>query len=406
MNFRNLTSLDLAVEFTRVRSRTIDTFKQFKKNLGAGFEVKKTPTINNPRWEFSHVAWFSERWLLRNKEINEGEDANYNKILNPDANIKTYFKNADKLFDSSSLAHSDRWIVKLPTELEVIKYLEDTLDKIILQIKKEKPLTNKECYFYRLSLAHEYMHLEAFIMTARTLKFPIFNYHEKIVRSSFFKSKKIQIKDRKLFTRNSNLEFLFDNETLNFDTDTKPYEIDTCPVSVEEFLHFYENDGYLNKPLWSEEGWNWLLRNKNNTFINLCSSSKNCKFILNNWFGLNHLVEANFPALHITFYEAEAYCNWKKRRLPTELEWLLATEKEEFEWGNVWEWTNDIFMPYERFRPHPYEDYSKPWFNDHQIVKGSSFATQKKFKSIIFRNFYKKNRNDVFIGFRTVKDLL
>ena len=192
-------------------------------------------------------------------------------------------------------------------------------------------------------------------------------------------SKKIQIKDRKLSTRNSNLEFLFDNETLNFDTNTKPYEIDTCPVSVEEFLHFYENDGYSNKPLWSKEGWNWLLRNKNNTFINLCSSSKNRKFILNNWFGLDHLVEANFPALHITFYEAEAYCNWKKRRLPTELEWLLATEKEEFEWGNVWEWTNDIFMPYERFRPHPYEDYSKPWFNDHQIVKGSSFATQKKF---------------------------
>ena len=141
MNFRNLTSLDLAVEFTRVRSRTIDTFKQFKKNLGAGFKVKKTPTINNPRWEFSHVAWFSERWLLRNKERNEGEDANYNKILNPDANIKTYFKDADKLFDSSSLAHSDRWIVKLPTELEVIKYLEDTLDKIILQIKKETKAT-------------------------------------------------------------------------------------------------------------------------------------------------------------------------------------------------------------------------------------------------------------------------
>ena len=93
-------------------------------------------------------------------------------------------------------------------------------------------------------------------------------------------------------------------------------------------------------------------------------------------------MNSNFPALHISYYEAEAYCNWKKRRLPTELEWILATEKKGFSWGHIWEWTNDIFMSYKRFRPHPYEDYSKPWFNNHQVVKGSSFATQKNFKDL------------------------
>ena len=406
MNFRKLTSLDLAKEFVRVRKLTINTFKQFERKLGPTLEVKMCPTINNPRWEFCHVAWFSERWILRNKERNEGDSANLNTILNPDENIKTYFKDADKLFDSSSIAHSDRWTIELPMELELIKYLEDTLSKIILQIEREKPLTNNECYFYRLSLAHEYMHLEAFIMTARNLGFSIFNCHKKILNTDFFKSKKVIIKEKKLNKRNLNLEFSFDNETIQLNLNTKPYEIDTSPVSVESFIQFYENNGYSNKLLWSKEGWNWLLRNKNNTFINLCTYDENRKFILNKWFGLDHLVDSNFPALHISFFEAQAYCNWKKRRLPTELEWMLATKKKEFEWGYVWEWTNDTFMSYKEFRPHPYEDYSKPWFNDHQVVKGTSFATQKKFKCIRFRNFYQKHRNDVFIGFRTVKDLL
>ena len=88
MNFRKLTSLDLAKEFVRVRKLTINTFKQFERKLGPTLEVKMCPTINNPRWEFCHVAWFSERWILRNKERNEGDSANLNTILNPDENIK------------------------------------------------------------------------------------------------------------------------------------------------------------------------------------------------------------------------------------------------------------------------------------------------------------------------------
>lgn len=406
MNFRKLTSLDLAKEFIRVRKRTISTFEQFKKHLGSDLEVKIIPTINTPRWEFGHVAWFSERWILRNKERNEGEYANYNKILSPDKNIKPYFKDADKLFDSSTLAHNDRWQVKLPNELEIKRYLNETLSSIIVQIEKEQPSTNQECYFYRLSLAHEYMHLEAFVMTARSLNFPIFNFHKKLIYSNFTRSKMIKVSEQKLFSENSKSEFVFDNETLDHHVNTKSYEIDTSPVSVKDFMQFYEKNCYSNQLLWSKEGWNWLSQNQDNTFINFFSTSANREYVLNKWFGLDHLVNTDFPALHISYYEAEAYCNWKKRRLPTELEWMLATQKNEFKWGYVWEWTKEVFVSYKKFRPHPYEEYSKPWFDNHQVVKGSSFATQERFKSIKFRNFYQKHRNDVFIGFRTVKDLL
>mgnify|MGYP006106937991 FL=1 len=34
------------------------------------------------------------------------------------------------------------------------------------------------------------------------------------------------------------------------------------------------------------------------------------------------------PAVHVTFDEAKAYCNWRGKRLPTELEWLEAAYTE------------------------------------------------------------------------------
>jgi len=404
MNFRNLTSLDLAREFTRVRKLTISILEQFKNNLGPSLNVKLSQSINTPRWEFSHVAWFSERWVLRNKERNEGENANNNKILCPDKTIQTYFKTADELFDSSKLAHDDRWKFELPPVTVVKSYLETTLDKIILQISNENPSSDRECYFYRLALAHEYMHLEAFIMTAQTLKFSIHDCHKNLIRTNFNDAEKLLVKDKN-FKVDTNLGFFFDNETVRLDSIKNPFEIDSSPVSIKKFLQFFESGGYNNKSLWSDEGWSWLLNNERNTFINLFISEDCKKDLLKNWFGLNHIINPNFPVLHVSFFEAEAYCNWKKRRLPTELEWMLATNKEEFIWGSVWEWTNDIFKPFRGFRPHPYQEYSKPWFYSHQVVKGSSFATQKMLCNRIFRNFYQKHRNDVFIGFRTVKDL-
>ena len=75
-------------------------------------------------------------------------------------------------------------------------------------------------------------------------------------------------------------------------------------------------------------------------------------------------------------------------RLPTELEWLLSSQNTNFHWGDVWEWTSNTFSEFPDFVPHPYKDYSKPWFDgQHKTVKGASFATCEISVTYIFGIF-------------------
>ncbi|HEY5610802.1 MAG TPA: SUMF1/EgtB/PvdO family nonheme iron enzyme, partial [Thermoanaerobaculia bacterium] len=153
------------------------------------------------------------------------------------------------------------------------------------------------------------------------------------------------------------------------------------------------------------------------------------------------------PIIHLNAHEAEAYCSWAHRRLPTEAEWELAAsggaggaKKSRFPWGddeptdehanldsragrvvdvagyakgdsafgcrqmigNVWEWTATRFLPYPAFIADPYREYSEPWFHTpHRVLRGGAWTTRARLLRNTWRNFYEPHRRDVLAGFRT-----
>ncbi len=108
------------------------------------------------------------------------------------------------------------------------------------------------------------------------------------------------------------------------------------------------------------------------------------------------------PAVHVSLHEAEAWCRWAARGLPTEAKWeCAALALEGFSWGQVWEWTASQFEPYPGFIAHPYRDYSAPWFGSHRVLRGACPATSSPLAHARYRNFFEPHRNDIFAGFRS-----
>jgi len=431
------------------RQRTFDLVADLSEDQ---LIVPHLATVNPWLWEIGHVAWFQEKWLLRRSATTP--------LIRPDA---------DALYDSAAVHHDTRWRLPLPGREETVRYMTHVRDRVVECLLRPH-LSPEDIYFTLLTVFHEDMHTEAFTYTRQTLGYAAPRLG--VASSSNNDAGKEEMRDRSLsasqpVARSSlgdaaipegifelgaaaDEPFVFDNEKWAHRVEIRPFAIGRAPLTQAEFVAFVEDGGYRDARWWSEAGWRWRAEATaaHPVYWRREGAGKWWRRHFDQWRPL----EPDYPVVHVNWHEAEAYCRWAGRRLPTESEWEAAAAvmpnaggpgldrgKRRFPWGaerpsgrhanldwhamgcvnvdgfpdgdsacgcrqmigNVWEWTASDFLPYPGFVADPYKEYSAPWFGTHKVLRGGCWATRARLLRNTWRNFYRPERRDVWAGFRT-----
>src|SRR5207248_73980 len=107
--------------------------------------------------------------------------------------------------------------------------------------------------------------------------------------------------------------YVFDNEKWAHEVKLRAFAIARHPVSNAQFLEFVRAGGAAPR-YWVERDGEWLERR----FDRLVP------------------LEPDLPVVHVDWHEAQAYCRFAGRRLPTEAEWERAAaggQKRRYPWG-------------------------------------------------------------------------
>ncbi|TSA13139.1 MAG: ergothioneine biosynthesis protein EgtB [Betaproteobacteria bacterium] len=362
-----------ARDLTRVLTRSIDDQTP---------AVPLLAIVNPPLWEIGHVAWFQEFWLHR------GGDFDAPSIL----------PHADRWYDSARVAHDTRWSLDLPDAQATRDYFETIFERTQSLLAGDA-LTDASAYFAQLAIFHQDMHNEAFCYMWQTLGYPMpVSWPE--VGASISSDIEIPAGVITLGARPGS-GFVFDNEKWAHEVALPAFAIARCAVSNAEYREFVDDGGYVRRELWSDAGWAMRAR------LALLQP-RYWKRAADDWsvrrFDRWLPLAPQAPVMHLSWHEAEAYCAWAGRRLPSEAEWERAARAcpGEFDHRRVWEWTAGRFAPYAGFAADPYKEYSAPWFADeYRVLRGGSFATPPRMLRPTWRNFYQPERADMFCGFRT-----
>lgn len=416
----------------------------------------RLPIVNPLIWEIGHAAWFQEKWVLRHV-----------------CREKAIRADGDALFDSIAIAHDTRWDLPLPSREETLAYTRQVRDRVVEKLQQGQP-SEEMVYFVLYAIFHEDMHTEAFTYTRQTLQYPrprLSNVPKRaqagVSQGRVTEKGPLEAAPAEDRPATSDAEipggefllgaspddpFVFDNEKWGHRVAVQPFAMARTAVTQAGFRAFVDDGGYRRQEFWSEQGWQWRQTEgaEQPVYWRQDSGGNWQRRHFDQWVPL----EPHRPVIHVNWYEAEAYCRWAGRRLPTEAEWEIAAaaepgpngrglspHKRRFPWGNepaaperanldwqalgcmdagalpqsdsafgcrqmignVWEWTSTTFLPYPGFVADPYKEYSEPCFSTRKVLRGGCWTTRARLLRNTCRNFYTPDRRDVWAGFRTCR---
>ena len=220
------------------------------------------------------------------------------------------------------------------------------------------------------------------------------------------------------------------NERWAHEVAVPEFEIDAQPVNWARFVEFVEDGGYDQASLWTEAGWRWvqqegrrvpaqveqmqgavLVRRRRPSASTAAAASAGAAAAAaaqakaaDSALAMVR-VPLTQPVMHVSRFEAEAWCRWAGRRLPTEPEWEIAAAtaaSRGFMWGQVFEWVAGSARSWLEAGPVPPGSLDAPPEPGSQgVLRGACFATAPRRVYAQARRYAPPGRDTMFCGFRS-----
>ncbi|MGI0018162.1 MAG: ergothioneine biosynthesis protein EgtB [Nitrosotalea sp.] len=420
--------------FKKIRTQTLDLVKTLEKD---DFVVQTAVFMSPPKWHLGHVSWFYEVIMNKIDQNYEFYSQEFSKVLN------SYYQAFGEPHEKAK-----RGIVSRPTVDETLQYF-NIINKRVEDFLKKSSINKNEIYLFKMAFNHECQHQELLVYDLQHL---LASTYVPIKQNTLQKPSQVEKKSIKILggmydMGYSGSDFSYDIELPTHKVYLNTYSIDVFPVTNADYLKFVEEGGYEDFRFWLADGWDAV--KKNNWKSPMYWEKEYGNWLRHDFRGKQKL-HPNEPVCNVSYYEADAYCKWAKKRLPTEAEWEKAAcwnedknTKTEYPWGNdspkeshanllesylwgpaeigsypmgkshyglhqmmgdVWEWTSSEFVGYPGFKSG-FAEYNDKWFANQKVLRGSSFATPKYSIRNSYRNFFKLDERWMFAGFRCVEDI-
>jgi dimethylhistidine N-methyltransferase len=361
-------------------------------------QVQSMPDASPAKWHLAHTTWFFETFLLIPRLAGYRPfDPAFGYLFN------SYYEAVGPRHPRPA-----RGLVTRPTQAEVVAY------RAHVDAAMERMLAGATdaavAQLVELGLAHEEQHQELILMDvlhlfAQSPLSPAYGPGFEAPRGGPLAWERFE--GGCVAIGAAGHGFAFDNEGPRHETLLRPYRLASRLVTNREWLGFIEAGGYQTPALWLSDGWARVREEGWTAPLYWRRDDEGWRELT--LAGLAPL-DLEAPALHVSYYEADAYATWAGKRLPTEAEWehAAAIRGEAFSqlYDTAWQWTASAYLGYPGFAPAAgaVGEYNGKFMMGQMTLRGGASVTPPGHARASYRNFFYPHQRWMFSGVRLAED--
>ncbi|HEY1580964.1 MAG TPA: ergothioneine biosynthesis protein EgtB [Terracidiphilus sp.] len=408
--------VEVAERFRSVRERTLTLCKPLTPE---DMMVQSCPEASPAKWHLAHTAWFFESFILNVFQ------SGY-RLFNEDFPwlFNSYYRSFAEFPEKRLRSSFSR--PGLDEVLAYRAYVDEQIDRLLEEMPDPEILSRVE-----LGANHEEQHQELLLTDV------LHALYTNPLRPAYLEDDRmdepqetsplefVEFSGGLVDVGFNGAGFCYDNELPRHRAWLEPYALANRLVTNGEFAEFIADGGYKRPELWLSAGWDAIEQNRwrGPLYWDQVDGDWGL-FTLRGEKRLEEVKDA--PVSQVSYFEADAYARWARKRLPTEFEWEIAAEGQGIKgnfmasgrlmprpehgaagaivqlWGDCWEWTASAYLGYPGFEPlaGSLGEYNGKFMSGQMVLRGGSCATPQAHIRSSYRNFFQPETRWQFSGIR------